>query len=398
MNSIPSRTRAQLRAAAQAAAAAAAAPAQQQAAAPGGGLPAALDTTALLVQLLQQQHLQAVLTNANAELAAAEALAQQRRASAGPPPTFNGERGHDELAVCTFLDAMESWLALAHVDRDADAERIEITVASLRGSAQQWWAATRAADAAIVTAGGATAIDTWPSIVAALRKHYLPQDPARWAIQQLAALTHSRSADVQAYTSRFLQLDLMIVGQRNELERLMTYEQGLPESYRVKSAEKQHTTLAAAVASALALWNARSVARSQARTHGDSRHGGAAKLGNTQIGDSDDEEDTPPVRAPAPASAASSSGAVARLEQKVDAFISAMQMHMQGRSNGRGGGTGRGRSRDRQQEGAPRPARAKTPGVSEELAKQRMHSRVCIKCAQPGHYARDCKNELKTTN
>jgi len=70
------------------------------------------------------------------------------------------------------------------------------------------------------------------------------------------ALTSGHNADVQAYTNRFLQLDLMIAGPRNELERLMTYEQGLPESYRVRSAEKQHATLAAAIASSLALWNA----------------------------------------------------------------------------------------------------------------------------------------------
>jgi hypothetical protein len=390
------RTRAQLRTAAQNAAAAAAAPAQLQAAAPSGGQPAAPDTTALLVQLLQQQHLQAVLTNANAELAAAEALAQQRRASAGPPPTFNGARTNDELAVSTWLDAMESWFTLAHVDSDADAERIEIAMASLRDSAQQWWAATRAADAAIVNAGGPTGIATWPGIVAALRKHYLPQDPARWAIQQLVALTNSRSADVQAYTSRFLQLDLMIVGQRNELERLMAYEQGLPESYRVKSAEKQHTTLAAAIASSLALWNARSVARAQ--SHGGSRPGGAARVSSTQIADSDDDEDASDSGQARPAaSAASSSSAVARLEQKLDAFISAMQMQVQGgSSNGRGRGAGRGRGREQRREGAPNPARAKTPGVSEELARQRYHARVCIKCAQPGHYARDCKNELKT--
>lgn len=384
-----------MRTAAQNAATAAAAAAQQQAASAAGPV-AVPDTTALLVQLLQQQHLQAVLTNANAELAAAEALAQQRRASAGPPPTFNGARTDDELAVNTWLDALESWLGLAHVDIDADAERIEVAVASLRGSAQQWWAATRAADAAIVAAGGATAIDKWATIVAALRKHYLPQDPARWAIQQLVALTSGHNADVQAYTNRFLQLDLMIVGQRNELERLMTYEQGLPESYRVKSAEKQHTTLVAAIASSLALWNAKSIAR--ARSHGGSRHGGAAKLNNTQIDDSGDEEDTKESsQAQTPASAASSSAstAVAKLEQKLDAFISAMQMQG-GKSNRRGGGDSRGRGRERQQEGAPRPARAKTPGVSEELARQRLQARVCIKCAEPGHYARECKNEVKT--
>ena len=253
--------------------------AAQQPAAPLAAANVAPDPTALLVQLLQQQHLQAMLANANAELAAAEALAQQRRASAGPAPTFDGVRANDELAVLTWLDAMESWFALAHVDSDADAERIEIAMASLRGSAQQWWAATRAADAVIVTAGGSTTIDEWATIVAALRKHYLPQDPARWAIQQIAVLTGGHNTDVQTYTNRFLQLDLMVMGPRNELERLMTYEQGLPESYRVKSAEKQHATLAAAVASSLAAWNAKSVARAQ--SHGGSRHSGAAELHHT---------------------------------------------------------------------------------------------------------------------
>jgi len=380
-----------------AAAAAVAAVQQQAASAPSGGLVAAPDTTALLVQLLQQQHLQAVLTNANAELAAAEALAQQRRASAGPAPTFDGARGDDELAVLSWLDGLESWFALAHVDYDADAERIEVAVAALRGSAQQWWAATRAADAATVAAGGTTAIDKWSDIVASLRKHYLPQDPARWAIQKLVALTSGHNADVQAYTNRFLQLDLMIAGPRNELERLMTYEQGLPESYRVRSAEKQHATLAAAIASSLALWNARSVARAQ--SHNGSRHGGTAKLSNTQVDDSSDEEDTTEssqVQTRASAASSSSRSAVAKLEQKLDAFISAMQLHGSGSHRRDGGGGSRGRGRERQQEGASRSARAKTPGVSEELARQRLLARVCIKCAEPGHYARDCTNAVKT--
>ena len=203
MSASGSCTRAQLRTAARSAAAAAAAqqPAAPLAGANGGGAVISPDPTAILVQLLQQQHLQAMLANANAELAAAEALAQQRRASAGPVPTFDGVRANDELAVLSWLEAMESWFALAHVDVDADAERIEIAMASLRGSAQQWWAATRAADAATVSAGGTTAIDRWATIVAALRKHYLPQDPARWAIQQIAVLTSGHNADVQAYTN-----------------------------------------------------------------------------------------------------------------------------------------------------------------------------------------------------
>ena len=399
----PRTTRLQLRVAAQnaaatAAGAVAAAQVQAPAAVAAGGAP---DAMVLFAQLLQQQQLQAyaaqaqqALATANAELAAAEALAQQRRAGAGPTPPFHGTKAGDELAVNTWLDALESWFALAHVDSDADAERIEVAVAALRGSAQQWWAATRAADAATVAAGGTTAIDKWTDVVAMLRRHYLPQDPARWAMQQLEALKHGNNADVQAYTNRFLQLDLMIIGQQNELARVFAYEQGLPESYRVKSAEKQHATLAAAIGSSLALWNAKSVARAQ--SHSGPRHGGTAKLHHTHGDESDEDTGAAgPSQRHASASAASSSSAITKLEQKLDAFISAMQMQAS-KGNTGGGGAGRGRGRERQQEGVSRPARSKTPGVSDELAKQRLQAGMCIKCAQPGHYARDCKNEVKT--
>lgn len=399
------RTRLQLRVAAQHAAtvAAGAVAAVQGQAAPGAGAPA-LDAMALIAQLMQQQHLQAVatqaqqaLSTANAELAAADALAQQRRAGAGPAPTFEGRSDDDELAVLSWLEALESWFALAHVDIDADAERIETAVAALRGAAQRWWANTRAADAATIAAGGATAIDKWAQVVALLREAHLPQDPVRWALQQLEVLKHGSNANVQAYTTRFLQLDLMIVGQQNELSRLFAYEQGLPEHYRVRSAEKQHRTLAAAVASSLALWNAKSVARTQTPAGLQSRHGGAAKLHNTQTDNSDDEGGAAESsQERSPAGAASSASAVAKLEQKLDAFISSMQQLHVGGGSKQSGGAGRGRGRERQQEGVPRPARAKTPGVSNELAKQRLQAGVCIKCAESGHYARDCKNAVKT--
>jgi hypothetical protein len=400
----PARTRAQLQAAAaaasQAATAATAAAVQNggQSIAPGGGA-AAPDTTALLMQLLRQQHLQSVLMNANAELAAADSLAQQRRAGAGPPPLFHGVRGGDELAVNTWLDALESWFALAHVDVDADAERIEVAAASLRGAAQQWWAAMRASDAAVVAAGSATTIDRWASVVALLRKHYLPQDPARWAMQQLETLKGGSNADVQAYTNRFLQLDLMIIGQQNEMARVFAYEQGLPESYRVKSAEKQHATLAAAVASSLALWNAKSVARAQ--SHGGSRHGGAARLNHTLTEDAGEDSDEAEAGHVAQRSTSvASSSTSSALEKKLDAMqaqISAMQMQGN-KSYGRAEGSshGYGGRRDRQREGASSRTRSKTPGVSDELAKQRLQAGVCIKCAEPGHYARDCKNAVKT--
>jgi len=357
---------------------------------------------AVIAQLMQQQHLQAVATQDSMRCRRPTRswrrqmpFAQQRRAGAGPAPTFAGRTDDDELAVLSWLEALESWFTLAHVDTDADAERIDTAVAALRGSAQRWWANTRAADAATVAAGGTTALDKWASVVALLREAHLPQDPVRWALQRLEELKHGSNANVQAYTTRFLQLDLMIVGQQNELSRVFAYEQGLPEHYRVRSAEKQHRTLAAAVASSLALWNAKSVARTQTHAGPVSRPGDAARLHHTRIDDSDDEGSAAgSSQELGPAGAASSSSAVEKLEQKLDAFISSMQqLHVGGKQ---GSGAGRGRRRERQQEGVARPARAKTPGVSEELAKQRLQAGVCIKCAESGHYARDCKNAVRT--
>ena len=403
-------TRAQLQAAATAAASAAAAAVNNAANQPAPAVGGAPDATALLVQLLQQQQLQAValqaqqaLAHANAEVAAADALAQQRRAGAGAPPLFTGVRGGDELAVNTWLDALESWFALAHIETDADAERIEVAAAAMRGAAQQWWTATRTNDAAAVAAGGASTIDAWAGVTALLRKAYLPQDPARWAMQQLRALEHGSNADVQAYTNRFLQLDMLLAGKRQELDRVCSYEQGLPESYRVKSAEKQHATLAATMEASLALWNAKAVARAQSHSSG-SRQGATARLSHTQAGDSSDEErEAETARGSSSSSAAvaaSSSSITPQLVQKMvsDALISAMQMQY-GRGGGQGSGgrsRGRGSRSEQRAEGDTRPARSRTPGVSEELAKQRLQARVCIKCAEPGHYARNCPNELKT--
>jgi hypothetical protein len=211
----------------------------------------------------------------------------------------------------------------------------------------------------------------------------LPQAPELWAIQQLETLTSSGLKDVALYTNQFVALDMLVSAQATgELMRVVSYQRGLPEFYRVKAAEKQHVTLAAAMEATLALWNAKSAAHAQ-----NTRP--AARLNNTQDEEGQAEE-------PAP-SAGSSSGSsrVDRLEQRMDALLSAMQSRG-GDAGGssRGGRARGGRGRDQQREGA-RPPRARTPEVSEAQAKERLAARVCIKCAKLGHFARECPNPVR---
>ena len=71
----------------------------------------------------------------------------------------------------------------------------------------------------------------------------------------------------------------MLPGEPEEA-RVTAYERGLPEAFRVKCAEKQHTTLQAATESTLALWNAKLAAGTVSASRG------AAQLHHTHEDDS----------------------------------------------------------------------------------------------------------------
>ena len=239
----------------------------------------------------------------------------------------------------------------------------------MRDAAQAWWAAE-------TTSGRANAITTWAQFAKAIKAHFLPMDTERWAMQQRERITRAAIKDVAAYTANYAELD-MLLPDETELSRVMAYERGLPEHYRVKCAERRFATLAEATTAMLAAWNARENAR-----------GAHAALGNTETAE-------PAAGAAASSSSASSAPSPAAFDPISDlrAQVAQLTAMMAERFSGRGRG-GRAGGRSQQREGAPR-ARSRTPGLSDELAKARIKAGQCIKCGQEGHFKADCANEAK---
>ena len=370
-------------AAAAAAAAAAVAPAvPQPLGAPGGAAPdAATQALQALAAMLAQQHLDAQAMRAEAaagraaqEASAQQALAQQCRAAAGPAPLFHGKA--NDIDALRWLISLERWFGSARIDASDDEARLAVAAASMRDSAQAWWAAE--------TAGGrAATVTTWALFEAAVKRHFLPVDPDRWAYQQRERLTNTIAKDVAVYTAKYIELDMLLPGE-TELSRVLSYERGLPEHYRVKCAERRFATLAEATTAMLAAWNAKEGAR-----------GAHTTLHHTET---EEPHSAGSQSAPSAASAAASPAdlvselraQVAQTNARVAQLTAMMTERWQPSARGRGGRAGR----PRQREGEPR-ARSRTPGLSDEVVKARMRAGQCIKCGEAGHYKADCVNEAK---
>ena len=326
-----------------------------------------------------------------------EAHKDRQRQSAGAIPNFDGERPGDSIRVNEWLSELESWFDLAGIEADADAERITVLGRALEKKAQQWWTTMKSRDAAMVAAGGGaqSELDTWTKVVAAMRKHYLPQSPERWALQALLELTSREHANVQQYTARFRVLERMVSAQRNEIERVFTYERGLPERYRVKSAQAQHSTIDAAADWAVTKWNAEGITKSRGPTSEQRpSRGKEARVHRIETGDDDDDYESEGDEHMGRAAASAYSSKTRADIESMQATIAAMQTalankpHFRDRTIRNKQGRGEGQTRER----------SRTPGVSEELAKARLNARVCIKCGRANHYARDCTNATETQN
>jgi hypothetical protein len=195
-------------------------------------------------------------------------------------------------------------------------------------------------------------------------------------MQQRDRLTSASMKDVAAYTAKYAEID-MLLPTETELSRVMAYERGLPEHYRVKCAERRFAKLSDASTAMLAAWNARENAR-----------GSHAALGNTEAVEQPWDEAS---SSSSTIASSSSPDPVSDLRAQVAQLTAMMTERFQSSGRGRGGHSS---GRSRQREGVPR-ARSRTPGLSDDLVKARMKAGQCIKCGQAGHYKADCTNEVK---
>ena len=166
------------------------------------------------------------------------------RAAAGAAPHFHGKA--NDIEVHRWCIALERWFETAKVDQDD--EKLIIAASVLRDSAQSWWQSKKEANEA-------NQIVTWSAFRDTIRKHYLPMDVDRWAYTELAILLNSANSNITEYTARYYELNQLLPN-RGEMDRLMSYEQGLPAEYKTDCAKKRYTTLKAASEAAVATYNA----------------------------------------------------------------------------------------------------------------------------------------------
>jgi hypothetical protein len=327
------------------------------------------------------------------------------RTSAGSSPIFAGKS--NDIEVHRWVIAMDRWFETTKIEQDN--EKITIAASSLRESAQAWWAGETQMKRAEV-------LNTWRLFTEAIKKQFLPMDVNRWARVELRSLLKNNNQNILEYTSRFNELD-QLIGRREELDRIVDYEEGLPDEYRFKSVEKRHSTLIAAVESTIALYKAKLSTRTQVRTASINQLGvEGIEMNNspTSITSSDPSSSTSfsPGTNQTNNSIAMQPQTMSSLQEQVAQLTKIITQQSnrggyyqqnrggyrngwQGRSRGGSNGNGYNRSYTRSRS----PSQSLTSmGITREIIEQRKAAKQCLKCGEENHFIGSCRNQPKTTN
>ena len=254
-------------------------------------------------------------------------------------------------------------------------------------------------------------------------------DVERWAMTELDNYVSRTHMNIVEYTNSYQELNQLMSG-RSELERIFQYEKGLPDEYRIKSVERKHSTLQSATEAAIAIFNARSITKSQIRpssahqmetdtimndaASSSSSSSSSSSIPITQNYNQEGYQQINSMSEGAPPQQVSS------MDERLDRLTAMLTQQYnrggfnnnfnrggyRGRGNfhnnnnwrGRPRGGGRGGFNRNNSNSRPRSPTLQELGVSESLIEQRKSAGQCIKCGQTGHIIRGCRNEAKTTN
>ena len=319
------------------------------------------------------------------------------RTTAGAVPLLRGQA--NTIEAHRWGITMETWFATAGV---ADADKVRIATSGFKESAQAWWASEQQAAA---LPGGKAAPHTWPLLLAAVKKQFLPMDVERWARTELEALIRKKHADVLDYTARYKELN-QLVQKREEADRLFGYVNGLPEALQMKCAENKYATLADATEAAVRWHNARQSAKAQMTgvaglnavdgmgpSDSETRSQASSSSSLPQYGEG--RSSFPQPGAAAVHNVNAGPQYVSSLEEQV-ARLTQTVMTWQQRGGGGGGrrgrerggrGGSRGSSRDRSTSRTPIWERLK---ISKDTYFDRMKNDQCWQCGAANHRIADC--------
>lgn len=320
-------------------------------------------------------------------------LAMTMRTQAGPVPTFAGNKGAG-LEAHRWLISMQRWFARAAVATDAD--RLTVVGTQLTGPAQVWWTGELSRPIA-----DPTRIATWAQFESACAARFQPVDTGSTLRSQLAALQRKAGLSVSAYTEQFLEI-VALLPDMSEADRAFQYKQGLNPAIHTLIAPLVLPTLREVTEAALradahrtaAHGNGASSASSSSAGHssgsGTGRFGRfAARVAQMEAG----EVSSAPLDL-----VAEMADTIAGLEARVNAMAMGAAP-----SAGRGGrsqqGSGRGGSSTAPPGGSNATARTPnlhpepTPGLTSEMAHERIQQRLCVRCGRGGHFKRECTHD-----
>ena len=356
-------------------------------------------------ELLESRKQQAEMLKQLSEFQQKQVVQQQSisekelaRTAAGTAPSFNGMA--NDIIVYRWCVAMERWFETAKVDKDE--EKLSIAASSLKESAQTWWELEKNS-----TRG--PSYTTWKIFSDVIKKQYLPMEPDRWVREQLEILQVGNNSNIIEYTTRFNELIQLLPG-RNEIDKVMEYERGLPQQYRIESRKKNYKLLESAISAAVATYNAyrstgnqgklsssiHQIEEQVATTSSSSSSSSSVSSAEGQIKDNYTAYVGPP-----PQQISSTQEQLDRLTAIVTQQMNRGGFNRSFYNRGRGGYSGRNRGgySDR----SPSRSRSRSPslrslGISKELIEARRSAKQCFKCGQEGHLVGGCRNEANTTN